>query len=78
MTFYLALRYINRPENKHDFSSIALLSPCNSVGGGYSNEAVLVWLGEWVRARIRLALPCGHDRLQFLPDHFQTSHVSCS
>ena len=47
---------------------------------GYSNAAVLVWLGEWVasvRPSLRLsAALCLVS--QFLPHHFQTSPVSFS
>ena len=45
----------------------------------YSNAAVRVLLSEWVCASVcpsRFALWTRY-RLQFLSDHFQTSHVSC-
>ena len=57
MTFYLALRYINRPENKHDFSSIAFLSPCNSIGGDIVMRPFLCgWASGCVRGSVALNL----------------------
>ena len=64
------------------------LIPLKQRWRGYSNAAVCLWLGEWVGAWV---CPCVHEsvcpshfalwtryRLQFLPDHFHTSYVSCS
>ena len=43
------------------------------------NAAVRGWLGEWLRACVGPSLFTlwTRYRLQFLPNHFQTSHVSC-
>ena len=57
----------------------ALYIPSQQRWRGYSNAAVRGWLGEWVGACVRpsrFALWARY-RLQFLPNHFQTSHVHC-
>ena len=43
---------------------------------GYSNAAVHVWLGEWVRASTTLCL-VGTIHTTVFADHRQTLHVSC-
>ena len=69
-----------------DFVSI-LVIPSQQCWRGYSHAAVGVWLGEWVDGCVRLSVcpsvrPLRFTlwtqyRVQLLPDHFQTSHVSC-
>ena len=57
-------------------SSLSLLYPPNSVGGDIvMRPFVGGWASEWV-CPSPLALWAWY-RLQFFPDHFQTSHLHC-
>ena len=65
----------------HD-KSLFLISPCNSVGGNivmrpFVCGLVSEWVREWVHLSRFAFCKWAQYRLQFLPDHFQTSHVSC-
>ena len=62
--------------------------PSQQSWRGYSNAAVRGWLGEWVSGFVgacvgECVVPSRftlwtRKRLQFLPNHFQTSHAHCS
>ena len=58
--------------------------PSQQSWRGYSNAAFRGWLGEWVSGFVSRWVPvcvCGSvplylvERLQFLPNYFQTSHA---
>ena len=78
---HLSLRFRCTKNIGHFLILFLFLSPCNSVGGDIVMPPfVCGWVSEWVHESVcpsRFVLWTWY-RLQFLPNHFHASHVSCS